>query len=207
MLSKNMTLIFQAGVLLVTFSGCKSTSTDSSFFGGGTQKSAADFKQANSVDNLKALFEELNKARLGNETSKAAALTRGLLPDEGRIRKALRDDAQPDSVKQIVTLLQGLTPTDEKSLARVFAADPANTEVQVHGATTEEISSYEKGSAAFNEFPGGAQRLASEILRPNMTFYEVELLKPGNDAGMKFHLFFWDGTQWTMLGPIWRASR
>jgi hypothetical protein len=21
---------------------------------------------------------------------------------------------------------------------------------------------------------------------------------------MKFHLFYWDGAQWTMLGPVWR---
>jgi hypothetical protein len=37
-----------------------------------------------------------------------------------------------------------------------------------------------------------------------MTFYEVELLEPGKEYGMKYHLFFWDGKQWTMLGPVWR---
>ena len=207
MLKRNITLLFLAGVLAFFFIGCKGSSDNSSFFGGEKQKAGADFKQTNSADNLKALFDELYKARSANETSKAAALTRGLLPDETRIRKGLRDDADPESVKRIVTLLQGLTPSDETTMARVLGADPANTEVQVHGATTEEISRYERGSSAFNEFPGGAQRLAREILRPNTTFYEVELLKPGNDAGMKFHLFFWDGSQWTMLGPIWRALR
>jgi hypothetical protein len=42
------------------------------------------------------------------------------------------------------------------------------------------------------------------MLRPRMTFYEVELVKPGETAGMVYHLFFWDGAQWTMLGPVWR---
>jgi hypothetical protein len=38
-----------------------------------------------------------------------------------------------------------------------------------------------------------------------MTFYEVGFLEPGKDYGVKYHLFYWDGRQWTMLGPLWRA--
>jgi hypothetical protein len=38
-----------------------------------------------------------------------------------------------------------------------------------------------------------------------MTFYEVEFLEPGKDLGIKYHLFYWDSRQWTMLGPLWRA--
>jgi hypothetical protein len=57
----------------------------------------------------------------------------------------------------------------------------------------------------FAKFPGGAVKLAGQILRPGMTFYEVEFLEPGKDSGMKYHLFYWDGKQWTMLGPLWRA--
>jgi hypothetical protein len=40
-----------------------------------------------------------------------------------------------------------------------------------------------------------------------MTFYEVEFVPPGKDLGMKFHLFYWDGSQWTMLGPVWRVIK
>jgi hypothetical protein len=40
-----------------------------------------------------------------------------------------------------------------------------------------------------------------------MTFYEIELVEPGNDAGMKYHLFFHDGKNWKMLGPVWRVLR
>lgn len=174
---------------------------------GSSGGALSGFKQENSAANLKALFQELHKAMSSNDTKTAAAIARGLLPDESRVRKALRDDVPADTVKQIMVAFQGVPTADEKSLARVFAADPANTEVQVHSATTEEISRYTQGSEAFNEFPGGARQLAGTILRPNTTFYEVEFLKPGNDLGMKYHLFFWDGTQWTMLGPAWRALR
>jgi hypothetical protein len=40
-----------------------------------------------------------------------------------------------------------------------------------------------------------------------MKFYEVEFVKPGEDMGMKYHLFFWDGARWKMLGPVWRSMR
>jgi hypothetical protein len=45
------------------------------------------------------------------------------------------------------------------------------------------------------------------VLRPGLTFYQVEFLEPGKDDGMKYHLFYWDGEQWTMLGPIWRVLK
>ena len=28
---------------------------------------------------------------------------------------------------------------------------------------------------------------------------------PGKDSGMKYHLIYWDGRQWMMLGPVWRV--
>jgi hypothetical protein len=79
--------------------------------------------------------------------------------------------------------------------------------VKVYGATTEEIAMNARGSVVFAEFPGGAIRMAERILRPGMTFYEAEFLEAGKENGVKYHLFFWDGRQWTMLGPVWRALR
>ena len=32
-----------------------------------------------------------------------------------------------------------------------------------------------------------------------------ELVIAVAEMGMKYHLFYWDGRQWTMLGPVWRA--
>jgi hypothetical protein len=89
----------------------------------------------------------------------------------------------------------------------VKLAKPEQTVVNVTGATTEEIANYGKGSAAYNEFSGGASGVAEKVLRPGMTFYEVKFLEPGKVAGMKYHLFYWDGGRWTMLGPIWRALK
>ena len=85
--------------------------------------------------------------------------------------------------------------------------DPARTEIQVHASTTEDLAAYKEGTPAFKEFPGGARKAAETILRPGVTFYELELLEPGKQRGMKYHLLFHDGKQWKMLGPVWRALR
>jgi len=163
------------------------------------------FGHQNKPENLKALFDELHRAIGVGDTKRAGTITRSLLPDEIRIRKGLRSDVSPEVVKQIVAWQRSITAADEEATARLFSADRENTQVNVHAATTEEIARYEPGSTAFAEFPGGAKRVAQQALRPGMTFYEVELVKPGQPNGMKFHLFFWDGERWAMLGPVWRA--
>jgi len=35
----------------------------------------------------------------------------------------------------------------------------------------------------------------------------VEISEPGKDKGTKYHLFFWDGASWRMLGPAWRVVK
>src|SRR5688572_2134213 len=167
-----------------------------------------DFKHENKPDNLKALFTKLHQAiHVRKDTPRAAALFRALLPDAERLKKVLKDDVPKASLDAIAAMHQKQrdVPLTAEELAKL--APPKQTVVQVHGATTEEIAKYEKGSVAWKEFPGGTQRVAAQVLRPKMTYYEVEFLEPGKDAGMKYHLFCWDGKQWTMLGPLWRVLK
>ncbi len=90
---------------------------------------------------------------------------------------------------------------------RVGITSPAKTQVHVYAATTEEMVEYREGTVTFQQFPGAVKELARTLLRPGMTFYEVEMVEPGKDLGMKYHLFYWDGRRWAMLGPVWRALR
>src|SRR5687767_10246962 len=96
-------------------------------------------------------------------------------------------------------------PVTEESVSKL--AQPEQKQVRVYGATTEELIKYREGTVAFKEFPAAAKRVAREMLRPGMTFYEVEYRAPGKDAGMKYHLVYWDGRQWSMLGPAWRVLK
>jgi hypothetical protein len=167
-----------------------------------------DFKPENKPENLRLFFEKLMKAQRDGDEKTALALTKSLFLDEKRLRKALKDDAPAATVEKIVAMHQEMLKAEDAKMARAFApGDPKRTEVQVHAATTEEIVKYEKDGVAFREFPGGAKQLAEAVLRPGTAFYEVEVVEPGKDSGMKFHLFFWDGEKWGMLGPAWRALK
>lgn len=167
----------------------------------------ADFKQENSPANLKALFERIHQEIHARKDNKqATALFRGMMPDEARTKKALKDKIAPGDVRMISDMHQKLgAGVSADSINKVVRA--TQTVVQVHGATTEDIIRYREGSVAYKEFPGGARRVAEQMLRPGMTFYEVEFLEPGKNAGMKYHLLYWDGKQWSMLGPVWRVMR
>jgi hypothetical protein len=167
---------------------------------GGAGDGDALFTQADTPDNLKGLLDTLVKASEGGDAKKAAALTRNLIPDEAALKKALKDDAG-EMVKKLADAVKQI-PADDAAVAKMMRRGEADrTEIQVHGATTEEIA------AGAKEVPGGAVDAAKTILRPGMKFYEVEFVKPGEDMGMKYHLFFWDGARWKLLGPVWRSMR
>lgn len=162
------------------------------------------FRQENRPENLKALLETIHHLiHVKKDTKVAAALYASLCPNEERAKKALRNDTPPETLQKILDMYRQLgfpTGSNVEQLAKT-----EQTMIKVHGATTEEIARNERGSVVFEEFPGGAVKMAGQILRPGITFYEIEFLEPGKEYGMKYHLFFWDGKQWTMLGPVWRA--
>lgn len=155
---------------------------------------------------LKALCQKIHATlHQQNDAAGAAKLFQQFIPDDTRLKHGLRSDIKPDQLKAIQDLKSKMGTVGEKEVRQMLKA--SQTEVQVHASTTEELVAYARDSVAFKEFPGGAQRLAQLVLKPKMTWYEVEYLEPGKDAGMKFHLFYWDGQQWSMLGPVWRAIR
>lgn len=159
------------------------------------------------ADDLKAHFTAIHKAIRDGDTKTAAEKSRSLLCDEARLKKALKEGVDAGLLSKLVEMHKGFGAAPDEKMAVAFKVKPEQTEIQVHGAKTEEIAAYEKDSVAFKEFPGGAKDLAAAALRPGLTFYEVECLEPGKDAGMKYHLFFHDGERWAMLGPGWRALR
>jgi hypothetical protein len=175
--------------------------------GGGGSAGDSLYAQSDSPDNLKGLLQAVVAANAAGDVKKAAALTRGLIPDKAALGKALKDDAPAQVADGVLTMGSSLPADDAKVAGLIHPSSAAQTEVQVHGATTEEIAEYKNGSVAFAEFPGGARRLAEQALRPGTKFYEVEFLEPGKQDGMKFHMFFFDGAKWRMLGPAWRGLK
>lgn len=177
------------------------------FLGGGVVPSgvAQDKDKADpGAAVLKVVMTELLSAIKDGNDAKIAELTAKVLPDAAKVAKGLGPGAEVEG-RQKVQAFHERMPKDGPALARLFSAKPAQTEVQVHAATTEEMAAYEAGSAAFKEFPAVVKGLAEKgVFVPGKTYYEVEFLEPGNDAGMKYHLFYWNGSGWSMLGPVWR---
>lgn len=164
------------------------------------------YKQENTADNLKGLLQAIGAAAKAGDSASAGGLTRALLLDDAAIKVALRDDAPAELMAGLKEQLAKVPP-DNAMLAKMLVPPPERTEVTAHAATTEQILANAPGTAAANEFPGGARKLAEVALKPGLTFYEVEFTEPGKDSGMKYHLFFWDGKAWKMLGAAWRGLR
>lgn len=191
----------QGFVKLILCAAVALTAVACSKDGGGDAAADAMYKQADTPDNLKGLLDTLVKASESGDTKKAAALTRNLIPDEAALKKALKDDAT-ELLGKLVEMRKKM-PADDAQLAKMMRRGEADrTEINVHAATTEELA-----AGNTKEFPGGAVDAAKTVLRPGVKFYEVEFVKPGEGAGMKYHLFFWDGARWRMLGPVWRQMR
>ena len=161
----------------------------------------------NTPDNLKATLADLQKLIQADDVVSAGPYARTFLCDERRLMNALRPDMDPAVRAKIVEMHKVLFDGSDKKAAALFKAKPEQTEIQVHGATTDELILSEKGSVAKVEFPSGARDLALTILRPGLKFYEVEFLEPGQTSGLKLHLFFWDGKNWAMMGPAWTVVK
>lgn len=192
-LEYDMNLIFST--LIISYSFCLTHWQDNSF------------KQENKPENLRLLCEKLQQAKARQDKATLNALGAGLVPDETKLKQGLKENVAPADHKAILQFHAGFKAAAGNDMGKLFTMKPEQTTVQVHGATTEELAAYVKESNAWKHFPGGCQGIAARVLKPGMTYYVVEFLKPGESAGMKFHLFYWDGSQWSMLGPLWRAFR
>lgn len=169
---------------------------------GGGAGGGGGIAQKDGADGLKAVFEASHAACKG-DTAKGKAIVTGLLPSKDQLKKIFKDDVADAKLDEITAQYKEIPP-DEKKVACIFAPE-GRTEIKVHASSVEDLVAYKEGTPAFEEFPGGAKRLAETVLKPGQTFYEVEVTEPGKDSGTKFHMFFWDGANWRMLGPAWRA--
>lgn len=162
------------------------------------------FKFENKPANLQAYIQQLHQlAHIKKDVAAANKMFRALLPDEARAKAALRDEA----AGLAATIADAFAKAPPSDLDAAKLGTAAQTKVAVYGATTEDLIKYAAGSVAAAEFPSKVQDIAPKTLRPGVTFYEVELTEPSKDFGVKLHLLYWDGKQWSMLGSVWRMVK
>ena len=182
-------------VICLVFMGASKTSATKRMTGKNSARASISFKHKNTKKNLIALFQLLWTYQKRGETAKAARLTRAMLPDKRRLRKALSKRASSGVRAKILGMYKRFTSRSDAFMARLIRRKKGQTRAKAYGARGSEIAKNRHGSVVYKEFPGGAVRAAKMFLRPQTTFYEVEFLKPGKKRGMKYHLLFWDGKQ------------
>jgi hypothetical protein len=156
---------------------------------------------------LHRVISELRKALKSGDQKRGLSIVRPMLPTVKIAKTALIENFTKDAALKLAAYYKETLPSDDAALARVLQFSSTYTKIIVHQASAQEIKDYTVGSVAWKHFPGGCKRLAKQILRPETLFYEVEFVKPGTENGVKYHLFYWSGATWTMLGPIWRLFR
>lgn len=161
--------------------------------------------QKDGAEGLKAFFEASHAACTAKDFAKGKQLVMSVIPGKDQLKKLFKEDAQGVDIDKLAEQFKELPPSDEKA-ACVFAPE-GRTEIKVYASSVEDLAAYKEGTPAFEEFPGGARKLAEKVLKPGNTFYEVEVTEPGRDTGTKYHMFFWDGGQWRMMGPAWRVLK
>jgi hypothetical protein len=167
----------------------------------GKSGGTALFKEENTAENLKGLVAAIVKAQEAGDLAVASDLMRTLVVDNDALKKIFKDDAPAAFVSAQAHRLTLFPTTDAELASLIHRSNPNRTQINVHGATSEEIAA--GTSEAAKEFSAMPRDFAAN-LRPAMKFYEVEFVEPGKEAGVKYHMFFWDGARWRMLGPGWR---
>lgn len=172
----------------------------------GQERRSNAFRFENTPENLQAFMTLIyRKLHVEKSVEEAGELFTSLVPNRARLKRALRDEVPAEVSDRIVTFFAPFAKATPADVMKIAAAD--QSVVRVRGATTEQIIEAREGTVAYEEFPGGAREIAPKILRLGTTFYQVEFRPPGKEQGITYHLFYWDGERWAMLGPAWRALR
>jgi hypothetical protein len=125
----------------------------------------------------------------------AAAMTKSLRPTSADYKAVFTDEFADKAEKGYDQLW-----SDAKT---VIAADPANTELKLSGATTDDIAKWTPQVEA--DFPGGYKKVAS-FFKPGLTVYRWKYTKPGEPLGMAYDGLVYVNGHWAWFPKPWRIK-
>jgi hypothetical protein len=125
-----------------------------------------------------------------------AALSRRLRPTPA--------DYEAVFSKELAARLQALYEPAWDQGALVIKGKPAQTEVLVFGASSEDLRSW--SPAASTRFPGGWKDVGPH-LKPKLRLYAFKFVEPGQSLGMAFDGLCRVNGQWRIFPKAWRALR
>ncbi|HSN27691.1 MAG TPA: hypothetical protein VLT45_15470 [Kofleriaceae bacterium] len=154
--------------------------------GGG---SAALSKYPGTEDGAKQMLTDLRTS------SDAAGMTKALEPTSADYKAVFTDDFAAKAEKGYKELWN-----DPKS---VIGADPANTELKLFKATTDDIKAWTHDVEM--DFPGGYQKV-KEDFKPGLTVYRWKYTKPGETLGMAYDGLIYVNGHWAWFPKPWRIA-
>ncbi|MBI3074109.1 MAG: hypothetical protein HYY84_18525 [Deltaproteobacteria bacterium] len=140
------------------------------------------------ADGAKALLGEFLKPN-----SDRPGLTRALKPTAADYSAVFEGDAATKAATAYEKLWN-----DPRA---VIGADPANTELLMWAAKTDELKSW-TGEA--NNFPGGYKNVAQHF-KAGLTVYRWKYVKPGEKLGMAYDGLVHVNGRWAWFPKPWRA--
>jgi hypothetical protein len=168
--------VFLVVALALSVVACKKSGSD------------ATSKYPGTEDGAKQLLTDL---RTSND---ARGMTLALKPSSDDYRAVFVDDAAAKAESAYDKLW-----SDPKT---VIAASPANTELKLYKATTDDLQKWT--AAAEADFPGGYKRVAARY-KPGLTLYRWKYVKPGEQLGMAFDGLVHVNGHWAWFPKPWRA--
>jgi hypothetical protein len=144
-------------------------------------------KYPGSEDGAKQLLADIRAS------SDARGMTLALKPSSDDYRAVFVGDAAAKAESAYDKLW-----SDPKT---VIAAPPANTELKLDKATTDDLQKWTASAAA--DFPGGYKRVADRYL-PGLTVYRWKYVKPGAQLGTAFDGLIYVNGHWAWFPKPWR---
>jgi len=155
--------------------------------GGGSQ---ALSKYPGTADGAKQLVTDIRTSQ------DAAGMTKALQPTSADYKAVFTDDFAAKAEKGYEQLW-----SDPKS---VITADPANTELLISKATTDDIKAWTHDVEM--DFPGGYQKVG-QYLKPGLTVYRWKYVKPGETLGMAYDGLIFVNNHWAWFPKPWRIAK
>ena len=152
--------------------------------------SAATSKYPGTEDGAKQMLTDLRTSQ------DAAGMTKALQPTAADYKAVFTDDFAAKAEKGYAELWN-----DPKT---VIGADPANTELKLFKATTDDIKAWTP--AVEQDFPGGYQKV-KDSFKPGLTVYRWKYTKPGETLGMAFDGLIFVNNHWAWFPKPWRVAK
>jgi hypothetical protein len=190
---------FATVVVGLVFSlGLTACNKESSSAGGGSSSSSGGGGGGGGSEAAKYPGTEEGARQLLTDIRKegaAAEMTAKLKPTSADYKAVFEGDAAAKAEKGYEALWGG-----QKAL--VITADPANTELKLFKATTDDLKA--GTSEAVSEFPGGYKQIAGQF-KPGLTMYRWKYTKPGDSLGMAYDGLVYVNGHWAWFPKPWRV--